>query len=120
MLEKVSYCGILCDGCPVLWATKETDAKMRKKIRKEIAAFSNQIYATNLTADEISDCEGCKSLNGKLFEGCTNCIMRNCCIEKQYPNCAYCNDYPCEALSEIFAESNDSKTRLDFIRSMLK
>ena len=119
MIEKISYCGIVCDGCPVLWATKETDDQIKKKMRTKIAAISNQLYATEVTAEEITDCEGCKSQNGKLFEGCNNCKIRNCCIEKQFSNCAYCDKYPCEDLQVIFTESNDSKTRLDFIRSIL-
>jgi len=119
MLEKISYCGILCEGCPVLWATKETDESLKMKMKQEIANMSNDIYGTNLTAAKITDCDGCKTSNGKLFEGCTNCKIRNCCIEKQYSSCAYCENYACELLSDIFAESNDSKMRLDFIRSIL-
>lgn len=119
MNMPVSYCGLLCEGCPIFWATHETDELQKKKMKVEIARLSNEIYATNLTANDITGCEGCKAEDAKIFEGCLNCKIRNCCIEKQFSNCAYCDNYPCEYLQELFKESNDSKTRLDFIRSIL-
>lgn len=119
MNDIVSYCGLICIGCPVLWATNEKDEILKEKMRCEIAILSNKLYQTDYTAKDISDCAGCLAEDPDLFPGCVNCEIRNCAREKEISNCAHCNDYTCERLDAFFKDNPESKSRLDFIRSLL-
>ena len=99
MDTPVSYCGFICSGCPVFWATEETDPERKQKLRSEIARYGNELYGTEYTRQDIIDCKGCMDPEGRLFRGCEDCA--------------------CEKLDPIFKESTDSKTRLDFIRRVI-
>jgi hypothetical protein len=48
-----------------------------------------------------------------------DCQIRICAIEKGIENCAYCDDYPCEALEKLFATDPGARERLDAIRAAL-
>lgn len=115
----VSYCGLLCSGCPVLWATNENNEQLKVKMRTEIAILSNTLYQTKYTAEHITDCDGCLNESGRLFKGCENCEIKTCAREKEIPNCAHCSDYICERLDKFFIDNPESKSRLDFIRALL-
>lgn len=119
MKDVVSYCGLICTGCPVLWATQEENPALKEKMRTEIAKLSNKLYQTSFSSADITDCDGCKTAGGRLFSGCEECQIRNCAMEKQIPNCAHCSDYACETLEAFFKDNPESKSRLDFIRSVL-
>jgi hypothetical protein len=119
MKNKVSYCGLLCDGCPVLWATGENNPKMKEKMRTEIAKMSNSLYKTQYTSGDITDCDGCFAENERLFPGCNDCQIRNCARAKNIPNCAWCEDYICETLGPFLNDNQEAKLRLDFIRKMV-
>ncbi|RLI20178.1 hypothetical protein DRO54_06860 [Candidatus Bathyarchaeota archaeon] len=47
---------------------------------------------------------------------CAVCGIRKCGMEKGIENYAYCMDYPCEKLSELFAVYPKAKETLDRIR----
>jgi hypothetical protein len=119
MENVVSYCGIICQGCPVLWATREEDKEVKHRMRIEIARLSNEMYQSGYGPEDISDCDGCMSESGRLFQGCSECPIRNCALEKELLNCAYCEEYNCEKLEAIFKESPEPKIRLDFIKSLV-
>jgi hypothetical protein len=40
-------------------------------------------------------------------------------MKKQVANCAYCEEYPCQKLGEIFKIAPESKKKLEDIRSKL-
>lgn len=88
-------------------------------MKVEIAKMSNNLYKTNYTAKDITNCEGCLTEAGKLFAGCIGCKIRNCARSKNIQNCAYCSDYACETLNKFFAESPEAKIRLEFIAGLL-
>ena len=119
MKDIVSYCGLMCSGCPILWATNEKDKSLKEKMKIEIAGLSNKLYKTEYTAEDITDCNGCLSEDGKLFPGCYDCKIRNCARDKKIPNCAHCSDYICETLELFFKDNPESKSRLEFIRSLI-
>ncbi len=114
-----SYCGLLCMGCPIFQATNEPDPTLREKMRIEIAKLSNKLYNTSHTTKDITDCDGCLHEDGRLFEGCRDCSIRNCARQKHIPNCAHCSEYICETLEMFFKDNPESKSRLDFIRAVL-
>jgi hypothetical protein len=119
MEEIVSYCGLICLGCPILWATKEKDLKLKEKMRVEIAKMSNSLYKTEFGSKDITDCDGCLNENGRLFAGCNQCQIRICARAKKIQNCTYCDEYICEKLEKFFVDNADAKIRLAFIRSLL-
>ncbi len=119
MKDIVSYCGLICKGCPILWATNEKNEDLKEKMKIEIARLSNQLYSTAYDFKDITDCDGCLTKNGRLFHGCANCQIRNCARDKKIQNCAYCKEYECETLTAFFKDNAESKSRLDFIRSVL-
>ena len=119
MKDVVSYCGLLCQGCPIYWATNEGSEQLKEKMRTEIALLSTRLYKTEHSSSDITDCDGCLAEDSRLFPGCVNCQIRNCARDKNLPNCAYCQDYACETLEAFFKENTESKARLDFIRSMV-
>jgi hypothetical protein len=119
MEASLSYCGLICTGCPLYMATIESDTTRKKRMKEKIAKMSNEMYKTNFTAKDITDCDGCMVEDGRLFPGCYDCGIRNCAREKNIPNCAWCEEYSCDKLTEFFKENPESKVRLEFIRSVV-
>jgi hypothetical protein len=117
-IEKViSYCGLICQGCPIYCATREQNKQKKEKMRAAIARMCKEHYGQECKPEDINDCDGCKATTGRLF--CTNCEIRKCAIEKALENCAHCSEYACDRLKEFFVKDQEAKTRLDFIRSSL-
>ena len=117
--DVVSFCGITCKTCPIFWATRETDVNLKKKMRTKIAQISNELYKTNYTQEDITDCEGCRSDSGVLFSGCQNCEIRKCVKEKNLITCGHCRDYVCSKLQKLYDTDKDGKILLDIIRSII-
>ncbi|MFP4082491.1 MAG: DUF3795 domain-containing protein [Candidatus Aminicenantes bacterium] len=119
MSEGISYCGLICQGCPIYWATREEDKEKKEKMRAEIARICKEQYGEELKPDDITDCDGCRTEKGKLFSASSKCQIRKCAREKGLENCAYCRKYPCENLKVFFASEPEAKTRLDLINRVL-
>lgn len=117
--EIVSYCGIICLGCPIYWATWEEDKEKKVKMKAEIARRCNEEFETEFGPEEITDCEGCRTEGGRLFSGSKDCKIRKCAVIRGHENCAHCVEYPCEKLEEVFATDSSAKARLDVIKSKL-
>ncbi len=119
MNEMIGYCGLNCHGCPIYIATREKDEDKKYKMRVEIAQQIKELYRDEYKPEDISDCDGCKTKGGRLFSASHNCFMRKCASQKQFENCAYCRDYPCEELQKLFATDQDARKRLDAIKSSI-
>ena len=70
--------------------------------------------------EDISDCDGCRTEDGSLFTGCKNCLVRKCAVNRGYENCAWCDEYVCEKLGELFIMEPSAKNRLNKIRKSLR
>jgi hypothetical protein len=116
MDKSIAYCGLACGTCPIHLATLETNASRQAEMRVRIAEELARIYKTTPKPEIITDCDGCKVDNGRLFTGCADCEIRKCAILKKMINCAYCGDYACENLRRHFTIDPDARTRLDEIR----
>lgn len=116
MALKTSYCGLICDSCPIHLATTEKDELKQRLIRTEIARTCREKYGMNLTITDITDCDGCGVAGGRLFSGCQSCEIRTCANKRMLESCAYCSDYPCHKLERIFQEDSEAKVRLENIR----
>lgn len=115
----VSYCGLTCNGCPIYWATRETDKEKQKKMREKIAEICNEHYGLTYTHQNINDCDGCRSGSGILFSGCLDCRIRNCAVFREVETCAHCPDYLCNKLKEHYQSDPTGKIWLDIIRETL-
>lgn len=116
MEEIIAYCGLICRGCPIYWATREKDQEKKNKMRVEIARQCKELdlpYAL----EDITDCDGCKTEGGTLFPACRDCKIRHCARERQLDNCAHCPEYRCEKLGQL--SDVDAKSRLDLIKAAL-
>ena len=119
MDEIISYCGLVCQGCPIYWATRESNDEKRKKMRVEIALQIKKQDGVEYKPQDINDCDGCKTENGRLFPGCEKCEIRKCARQKGIENCAHCNEYACEWIDNFFTNYLEPKSRLYVISSAL-
>jgi len=76
MEKLISYCGIICQGCPIYMATQEKDKEKKEKMRVEIARLTKEQYGIELKPEDITDCDGCRAEGGRLFSESRNCKIR--------------------------------------------
>jgi hypothetical protein len=106
-----AYCGLSCSKCDAYLATKESSDKKRE----ETAQKWSEMYQDDIKADQIN-CDGCKS-NGARFFNCNICKIRECCLAKSVENCAACENYICETLSEFIKVAPEAGLALTTLRS---
>ena len=97
MEKMIAYCGINCDGCPTYLATQKDDDYMREQVQN---LWKNQ-FKIDLKLKDIN-CDGCKG-DGILGFYCKTCSIKKCAEGKSLENCAYCEDYTCDKLNNLFA-----------------
>ena len=112
-----AYCGLACDTCPIHLATLETNISKQAEMRVQIAEQLSKIYGTIPKPDIITDCDGCKNSNGRLFAPCNECSIRKYAIRKNMINCAYCSEYICEKLEKHYKFDPASRNRLNEIHN---
>jgi hypothetical protein len=117
MDEMLSYCGLVCNTCPIYLATREMNTEDQTRKRAVIARLCREQYGMMYEIADITDCDGCRTQGGRLFSGCKDCVIRSCALRKTIENCAYCIEYTCEKLETFFMKDPDAKTRLDEVRS---
>lgn len=111
MEKMIGYCGIICSDCPVLMATQKDDDAERKRVAE---IFTRQ-YGKEHKPEDVN-CDGCISGSSRIFSYCNVCEIRKCGREKEVENCAYCVEYPCGKLSELFSKYSKAKETLDEVR----
>jgi hypothetical protein len=119
MGEVIAYCGLACQTCPIYLATREEDEGAQERMRAEIAQLCREQYGMTYEPQDITDCDGCRTGEGRLFSACRNCGIRNCARQRGLESCAYCDEYICEKLEAFFASEPSARTHLDEIRKML-
>jgi hypothetical protein len=112
----VAFCGLVCNECPAFIATVENDDEKKKKTAE---MWSSEDYKIN---PEDVECDGCTFIGKKIMAFCFDCKVRQCGIGKRVENCAYCDDYPCDILKEIweFLKTDEAKATLNEIREKQK
>ncbi|MBP7460636.1 MAG: DUF3795 domain-containing protein [Candidatus Delongbacteria bacterium] len=115
MSEMIAYCGLDCLTCPIYLATRVDDKQEQLRLRMDIATMSAEEFGMEVTPDEVTDCDGCRSDTGRLFAPCRRCTIRACAGEKKLDNCAYCTEYECDKLTAFFKYASCAKSRLDSI-----
>ena len=94
MEELISYCGLKCNECDAYKATMANDAKEIERLSKEWTTDT-----LSFTPEQIW-CDGCIGGNGRLFNWCNDCTIRNCASERQVANCAHCDEFPCQIIED--------------------
>ena len=108
----VACCGLTCSLCKAYLATQRDSDEERRKVAEDWS----KVLSVDIKPEQIN-CDGCLS-EGRLFFYCQSCEKRRCCIEKNLENCAYCDDYPCSKLDNVFKAVPNAKATLDEIRSI--
>jgi hypothetical protein len=116
MKTMMAYCGLICESCPIHLATLEKNKSRQQMMRESIAEQCANIYGMNLPPEEVTDCDGCRSVTGRLFSGCNNCAIRKCASGLNIEGCAFCPDYTCAILKEHFLHDPTAQARLEKIR----
>lgn len=111
MEKMISICGLTCSECPAFIATQKNDDEERRMVAEN---WSKE-FKTDLKPEDIN-CMGCIVDSDKLFNYCKICEIRKCGKGKRVKNCAHCEEYTCDKLSEFFKMAPVAKTNLDEIR----
>jgi hypothetical protein len=114
-----AYCGLRCDSCPIYLASIESDLKKQSEMRIQIARTINERYHMILRPEDITDCDGCRTPNGRLYFGCSQCEIRKCARAKDCFTCGHCSEYPCDHLQKFIITEPSTQDRLDEIRKNL-
>ena len=116
MDAMIAYCGLDCRSCPIHQATLEQDRSKQQTMRREIARLCTEKYGMHLHPEDVTDCDGCRSDESRLFSGCAGCEIRKCANERKLASCAFCAEYACKKLQLHFETDPSARTRLEAIR----
>lgn len=94
MIDRLAYCGLKCQTCPIYQAAREDDQDRQAKLRAEIAGMCKELYGIQYEAEDITDCDGCRGEGGRLFPACSKCPIRSCARQKGVETCAGCGFMP--------------------------
>jgi hypothetical protein len=113
MAEIIAYCGLVCNECPGYIATINDDDKKRS----EVAKMWSEEYGGEMKTEDIN-CLGCTSGDEVLLDYAKNaCAIRECGIEKDVENCAFCDSYEeCDKIGEFHKVVPLAKAKLDELR----
>lgn len=112
MPELLAYCGIDCEACPALIATRTNDEALRAKT----AAEWSKTFGHDLKPEEIN-CTGCTSDGAHLAYCESMCEIRKCARGRKIENCSFCADYGCATLAGFHKKAPEAKARLDAVRA---
>jgi len=114
--KLIAFCGIDCASCPAYVGTQTGDEELLAKTAAEWSGESEP-----LTADDLV-CYSCVQTEQRLFKWCAHCKIKDCCGEKEFTNCAYCDEYACDELKKLWDlfESQVPRTTLDDLRREVK
>jgi hypothetical protein len=106
MKPKLSLCGFRCDLCLAYKPNIETHPENRQLLSNGWHTY----FGFRLPAEEIF-CEGCSAESPTTLD--RDCPVRPCVIVHDLPNCAYCEDYICEILTQRLVNFDDIQVECD-------
>jgi hypothetical protein len=109
--KTLSMCGLDCAACPAFLAYKTNDQALRERTAVE---WSRQFHAELKPAD--INCVGCLKTQGVHIGHCAECEIRKCGLSRKVTNCALCDDYPCQTISQFLANVPVAKANLEEVR----
>ena len=108
-MSYISYCGLLCNECPLYIATKNNDLQAKERLAVECSTESITFTAEDMT------CEGCFCEKNDRSIMCGDCENRKCAKNKAVENCGLCSEYPCEIVERRLPVDSENRVRLDEI-----
>jgi len=112
MSEIIAYCGLDCSQCPSFQATIKNDTVALESLAKRWPSKGTRITVKDVT------CEGC--WGKRLSKYCLElCAIRPCAIAKKVKNCAYCDEYKCQKLTDLLQKAPKVAEKLETFRRNL-
>jgi hypothetical protein len=93
MEPKLSLCGFRCDLC----LAYKPNIKAHPEYRQVLSDGWHTYFGFRLPPEEIT-CEGCSAESKETLD--RGCPVRPCVIERRLENCAACENYICDKLTE--------------------
>ena len=117
MSRMIAMCGLICGECIAFIATQKDDDKLREKV---VEAWSSE--EDRLELKDV-DCDGCM-MEKRLHSFCRVCEVKKCGLQRSIENCAYCSEFPCKRLEELWegfrtVSAEKAKTTLVEIRKQI-
>lgn len=109
--KMLAMCGLDCGACPAFIAYRTDDQALREKTAAE---WSKQFHI-ELKPTDIN-CVGCLETAGVQIAHCAQCEIRKCGLGRKVKNCALCDDYPCQTISQFLANVPPAKANLEEVR----
>lgn len=107
MKNLIAYCGIDCAKCPAYIAFINDDDNLREKTAKQWS----EMFKHDFNKEDIN-CEGCTKGKIHVYFCGNMCNIRKCAMSKNIENCAFCNDYPCQMLSDFIKDIPEAQENL--------
>lgn len=85
-MEKIGYCGLVCQKCDAYIATIHDDNALRKKT----AELWTQLNGTTILPEHIN-CEGCRGEGAKTVFCESMCEIRKCALKTGVSTCGKCS-----------------------------
>lgn len=105
---KLACCGLDCETCDAMIATKNDDDELRKATAEKWSREYNHPFKP-----EDINCAGCRGEGPRV--GHTNvCPIRLCCLAKEHNDCGLCKEFPCESIKgffQMFPDKGDKNCR---------
>ena len=112
--QMIAYCGLVCTDCPAFIATQKNDPDALRQVAEKWSVE----FGVPMTAESCI-CDGCTA-DGRKIAHCSECGVRACAVGRGVANCAYCDDYGCETVTQFWKMAPDAKKTLDGIRQSLQ
>ncbi len=89
----ISPCGMDCHTCPIFKAAHDP------RFAEQLATGWRNAGHPEAEAGWFK-CQGCYGDEALVWA--EDCAMRNCCLkERQLANCSFCQDFPCQHLTDF-------------------